>query len=316
MESYINDGSYTWEEIRSAQNYYDKYLAEDEKHRQELTNMISAGLPGAQEEFSLTDFRAAVERYRNMTVDKLRENIAYFLDRVTPAAREAGVRLCCHSDDPAFSPFMGTPRAVGTIEGYKFLLDHDCGVGLCTGSLMPNEGNRDIVAVIYELAEYGRQKGLTPNEIFPHIHLRPIETDGKNFREGYHAYHREELAKIVHALVDIGWQGVFRPDHAPACDHGFGKPGYDIVGRGYGAQLLLGLFEMGEIIRATRPENVDAIIQACNGDPSKREEALEAATKKKREQIQQLIAHIKIPFAYNQYGDITLPQNANADNEG
>ena len=119
------------------------------------------------------------------------------------------------------------------------------GVNLCVGSLMPNEENRDIAFVIYELAAYGKSLGLSPEEIFPHIHLRPIETDGKNFREGHHAEHREELAKIVHALVHVGWQGVFRPDHAPSADHGFGRPGYDVIGRGYGLNLLLGMFRNG-----------------------------------------------------------------------
>ena len=314
LADYIRDGSYSQDEIDAAKKYYQRYLADDPARRHDLTQMITAGLPGAQAGFSLADFRAAVERYRGMTVGQLRANIAYFLDRVTPVARASGVRLCCHSDDPAFTPFLGTPRAVGGIDGYKFLLDHGCGVGLCTGSLMPNEDNRDIVAVIYELAEYGRGLGLSPEEIFPHIHLRPIETDGKNFREGHHACHREELAKVVHALVDIGWQGVFRPDHAPSSDHGLGRPGYDVIGRGYGAQLLLGLFEMGEIIRATRTGNVDAVITACNGDPTRRDHALAAAAQAKRAQIQRVIPHIKMPFVYNRRGDIKLPQYV--DDEG
>ncbi len=304
IEAYIEDDSYTQEEIDAATHYYQKYLKTNPDYAQSLTEMITAGLPGAQEGFDLADFRAAVARYRDMTVDCLRQNIAYFLDRVVPVAQGAGVRLCCHADDPAFSPFMGTPRAVGSIEGYKFLLDHGCGVNLCVGSLMPNEENRDIAAVIYELAAYGKSLGLSPEEIFPHIHLRPIETDGKNFREGHHAEHREELAKIVHALVHVGWQGVFRPDHAPSADHGCGRPGYDVIGRGYGLNLLLGMFEMAEIIKATRPDNVRAVIEATGGDLSKFTEGLQAFQKSKRTQIRNKIAFIKMPFVYDETGEI------------
>lgn len=302
VEGYIQDGSFSAEEVEEARKYFDTYLANHPERQQELIDMITAGLPGAQEGFTLDDFRAAVAKYEGMSLEVLQEHIAYFLDAVVPVASAAGVRLCCHADDPAFSPFLGTPRAVGGSAGYKFLLDHGCGVNMCIGSLMANESNRDITAVIREIAEYGRMKGLSIDEVFPHIHLRPIETDGKNFREGHHAEHREELAKVVHTLVDLGWQGVFRPDHAPQSDHGFGRPGYDLIGRGYGAQLLLGLFEMAEIIKTTRFRAVEAALRAGGGDMARKEEAFEAARQAEAEKIGRKIPFIKVPFAFGEQG--------------
>jgi mannonate dehydratase len=302
IQSYIDDGSFTVEEAGEAQKYWDIYLADNSERQKQLSAMITAGLPGAQVGFTTEDFRAAVSKYEGMSVEVLQEHIAYFLDAVVPVANAAGVRLCCHADDPAFSPFLGTPRAVGGSAGYKFLLDHGCGVNMCIGSLMANESNRDITTVIREIAEYGRMKGMSMEEIFPHIHLRPIETDGKNFREGHHAEHREELAKVVHSLVDLGWQGVFRPDHAPASDHGFGRPGYDVIGRGYGAQILLGLFEMAEIVKATRSKTIEAAIRASNGDMHLRDEAIKAAGKAEAEQIGKKIAFIKVPFVFGEQG--------------
>lgn len=301
-QGYIDDGSFTGEEVAEAKRYWDAYLAEHTDRQEELIAMITAGLPGAQEGFTLDDFRAAVSKYEGMSVDVLQEHIAYFLDAVVPVANAAGVRLCCHADDPAFSPFLGTPRAVGGSAGYKFLLDHGCGVNMCIGSLMASETNRDITNVIREISEYGQMKGMSVDEIFPHIHLRPIETDGKNFREGHHAEHREELAKVVHTLVDLGWQGVFRPDHAPQSDHGFGRPGYDVIGRGYGAQLLLGLFEMAEIIKTTRFRSVEAAIKASGGDMALKEEAFEAARNAEAAKIGRKIAFIKVPFAFGEQG--------------
>ncbi|MDZ8117951.1 mannonate dehydratase [Pontiella agarivorans] len=301
-QAYIDDGSFSAEEVEEARKYFKTYLAGNSERQQELIDMITAGLPGAQEGFTLDDFRAAVAKYEGMSLETLQKHIAYFLDEVVPVASAAGVRLCCHADDPAFSPFLGTPRAVGGADGYKFLLDHGCGVNMCIGSLMARETNRDITALIREIAEYGQMKGLSIDEIFPHIHLRPIETDGKNFREGHHAEHREELAKVVHTLVDLGWQGVFRPDHAPQSDHGFGRPGYDAIGRGYGAQLLLGLFEMAEIIKTTRFRAVEAAIQASDGNMTKKEEAFEAARKAEADKISRKIAFIKVPFIYGEKG--------------
>ena len=301
-QGYIDDDSFTKEEVEEARRYWDAYLANDASRQQALINMMTAGLPGAQEGFTLDDFRAAVSKYEGMSVEVLQEHIAYFLDAIVPIANAAGVRLCCHADDPSFSPFLGTPRAVGGSEGYKFLLDHGCGVNMCIGSLMANETNRDITTVIREIAEYGRMKGMSMEEIFPHIHLRPIETDGKNFREGHHAEHREELAKVVHSLVDLGWQGVFRPDHAPQSDHGFGRPGYDVIGRGYGVQLLLGLFEMAEIVKATRAKSTEAAIRASNGDIHLRDEAIKAVSKAEAELIGKKIAFIKVPFIFGEQG--------------
>lgn len=308
VQGYIDDGSFTIEETEEAQRYWDTYLENNSGRQRELIAMITAGLPGAQEGFTLDDFRAAVSKYEGMSVEILQEHIAYFLQAVVPVANAAGVRLCCHADDPAFSPFLGTPRAVGGSAGYKFLLDHGCGVNMCIGSLMANEGNRDITTVIREIAEYGRMKGMGIDEIFPHIHLRPVETDGKNFREGHHAEHREELAKVVHTLVDLGWQGVFRPDHAPQSDHGFGRHGYDVIGRGYGAQLLLGLFEMAEIIKTTRFRAVEAAVKASGGDMALKEEAFEAARAAEAEKIGKKIAFIKVPFVFGEQGVVASLQ--------
>lgn len=306
-QGYIDDGSFTAKEVGEARRYWQTYLENDPQRREELAGMITAGLPGAQAGFTLDDFRAAVSKYEGMGEDELREHIAHFLDHTVPVAKAAGVRLCCHSDDPAFTPFLGTPRSVGSSEGYKFLLDHGCGANFCIGSLMANEHNRDITVVIREIAEYGLAKGMTIDEIFPHIHLRPIETDGKNFREGHHAEHREELAKVVHTLVDLGWQGVFRPDHAPSSNHGIGRPGYDFIGRGYGANLILGLFEMAEIIKTTRFRVVEAAIKASGGDMALKEEALEAAHQAEVEKIGRKIAFIKIPFASGEQGICAQP---------
>lgn len=298
-QAYIDDGSFSAAEIEEARTYWQQYLQNDPQRQKELADMITAGLPGAQAGFSIENFRAAVAKYEGMSEKELQQHIAYFLDSVVPVAQAAGVRLCCHSDDPAFTPFLGTPRTVGGCKGYKFLLDHGCGSNFCIGSLMANAKNRDITSIIREIAEYGRLKGMSIEDVFPHIHLRPIETDGKNFREGHHAEHREELAKVVHTLVDLGWQGVFRPDHAPTSEHGFGRPGYDVIGRGYGANLILGLFEMAAITKAARTKAVEAVITACNGDMTRREDAILASAKAEAEYIRKKISFIKVPFVYS-----------------
>ncbi|MDD3277159.1 MAG: mannonate dehydratase, partial [Kiritimatiellales bacterium] len=147
-QDYIDDGSFSAKEVEQARIYWEKYLQNDPQRQKDLIAMITAGLPGAQAGFTLSDFRAAVAKYENMDEKELRKHIAYFLDHTVPVAQAAGVRLCCHSDDPAFTPFLGTPRTVGGCKGYKFLLDHGCGANFCIGSLMANAKNRDITSII------------------------------------------------------------------------------------------------------------------------------------------------------------------------
>jgi mannonate dehydratase len=313
FDAYQQDGSYSSQEIDAARAYWATSLSNDREHQESLANMIIAGLPGAQASFgpnaSLEDkleiFRKAVSKYEGMTVRQLRENIFYFLDQVVDTAKSADVKLCCHPDDPAYSPFLGTPRAVGDVEGYKILLDHGCGVNLCFGSLTPNESNRDVMLVVKEIADYGLAKGMKIEEIFPHVHLRPIETDGKNFREGQHAAHIEELEKIVYALAFYGWKGVFRPDHAPdpsvlhqmvedrtGIETPLGSRGYSLPGRAMGAELLIGLFYGAYKEIAARGQSIDTLLEAGLLAEEDRDEAIETSRKAGFEAMRSQNSHI------------------------
>jgi D-mannonate dehydratase len=233
-------------------------------------NMIVAGLPGCQgikptaqfstseeeeawnQEHRLGAYLLQVNKYKGWSKEDLQKNIAYFLDEVAEYAHSLGINLCAHPDDPPFTPFMGTPRAVGSEEDYKFLMKHGCGVNLCTGSLTANPENRgDITGIIQRLAKFGTEElGWDINRVFPHVHLRPIETDGKNFVEGEHARHVEELRSYVATLSYLGWHGVYRPDHSTTptyeIDGNGSKPigdrGYHGAGRAEGLNVLLGLF--------------------------------------------------------------------------
>ena len=81
FELYIlkRDGAqadYTEEEQQQAQAYFEAMsAAEIEK----LTRNIIAGLPGAEEGYTLDQFRARLAEYDGINKDQLRENMAYFL---------------------------------------------------------------------------------------------------------------------------------------------------------------------------------------------------------------------------------------------
>ena len=55
-----------------------------------------------------------------------------------------------------------------------------------------------------------------------------------------------DMAKIVKALVDNGFDGYVRPDHGRNIWDENGKPGYGLYDRALGAAYINGLFEMAE----------------------------------------------------------------------
>src|SRR5882724_3641173 len=104
-----------------------------------LTRNISSGLPGATTSSENLDaFRARIAAFKDITPDKMRANVAAFLEKVVPVAAATGARLTLHPDDPPRALF-GLPRIASTAADYQALFDavpsKANGICLCTGSL-------------------------------------------------------------------------------------------------------------------------------------------------------------------------------------
>ena len=128
------EADYTAEEQQQALAWFH---AASEADIEKLTRNIIAGLPGAEEGYTLDQFRARLAEYGDIDKNQLRENMAYFLRAIVPVAEESGVRLAVHPDDPP-RPILGLPRIVSTIEDMQWLKETvDSiynGFTMCTGS--------------------------------------------------------------------------------------------------------------------------------------------------------------------------------------
>lgn len=100
-----------------------------------VTQGFINGTVGDSEDYKQV-FLRYLARYDGIGPDRLREHLAAFLKEVCPAAREAGVNLCIHPDDPPF-PLLGLPRIASTIEDFRWILrqydDPVNGVTFCAG---------------------------------------------------------------------------------------------------------------------------------------------------------------------------------------
>ncbi len=214
-----------------------------------LQNNIIAGLPGAQEGYTLEEFQKRLGEYKNIDNQQYRENLAYFLKKIVPVAEEEGVRLAIHPDDPPRSLF-GLPRIVSTIEDFQSILDITDslanGFTLCTGSLGASAEN-DLVKFVEKFGPY-----------IHFTHLRSVKRyDDGSFLEAGHLSGDVDMYAIISAILKEQCSRIsnhrtdsripMRADHGHVILDDLKKktnPGYSAIGLLKGMAELRGL-EMG-----------------------------------------------------------------------
>ncbi|TYL41107.1 mannonate dehydratase [Dickeya sp. ws52] len=239
---------YTDEEQRQAAAYF---AAMTDADKDKLTRNIIAGLPGAEEGYTLEQFREQLAQYDGIDKAKLREHMAEFLRAIVPVAEEAGIVLAVHPDDPP-RPILGLPRIVSTIEDMQWLKNtvdsiHN-GFTMCTGSYGVRADN-DLVKMIETFADRIH---------FTHLRATCREDNPKSFHEAAHLHGDVDMVQVVKAILAEEHrrrqQGnaraiPMRPDHGHQMLDDLKKktnPGYSAIGR------LKGLAEVRGVELAIR----------------------------------------------------------------
>ena len=238
--------SYTGEEQKAAKEYLDKTSEKDQK---KLVKNIIAGLPGAEEGYSLKEFNQILATYDKIGAKELKQHLFSFLQSIIPIAEKAGVRMCIHPDDPPY-PILGLPRVVSTeqdiLDLYNAVDSPNNGLTFCTGSFGVRADN-DLVGMVKRLGHR-----------IHFMHLRSTQRDETgNFHEADHLAGDVDMFGVLKALVEeqqkrsaAGRKDLrmpMRPDHGHKMLDDLKKktnPGYSAIGRLRGLAELRGL-ELG-----------------------------------------------------------------------
>jgi len=196
-------------------------------------------LPGWDASYRPEELKSLLDEYKAVSEGALWDHLEYFLKAIIPTAEEVGIKMAMHPDDPP-RPIFGLPRIVKNRDDLARLIkivDSPAnGITLCSGSLGADLCNH-IPSLVREFGGQGRIH-------FGHLRNVKVEADGTF----YESTHRSgdgslDMAEIIKAYHDVGFEGYVRPDHGRMIWGETGKPGYGLYDRALGAVYLNGLWE-------------------------------------------------------------------------
>ena len=208
------------------------------REKKRLSDAILCGLPGTVDDLTPAEFLAQLKTYDGIDDRRLRENMYFFLNEITPVLEETGVNMCIHPDDPPH-PIFGLPRILSNsadiAEMYRRCPSKHVGLTLCTGSLGGDPAN-DAVAIM---------KKFGSRVYFCHFRNLEYTGDGEFHESQSHLYGNTDMPRLFEEFLKEekrrGEKIVVRPDHGRLMEIDKSRKCY--CGYSYGGRLV-GLAEL------------------------------------------------------------------------
>jgi mannonate dehydratase len=197
------------------------------------TNQVEAPRGYTAREFKLSDFRNKVEKQRferEYSAEEIWENYTYFMKAVLPVAKEAGIMLALHPDDPPLAKMNGVAKVLVHYDGYRRAEQISgqiegkgsphWGLTFCVGTW--SEGGDQMGKDVFEMIrDFGGR-----NKIFE-IHFRSVSGPLPHFVETFPEEGYMDMYQVMKALREVRFNGMMVPDHVPALagDKGINRAG-------------------------------------------------------------------------------------------
>lgn len=167
------------------------------------------------------------------SLDEMWANVSYFLKAVIPVAEEAGVRMALHPNDPPAPISRGSGQIMGTVEGWKRLVD--IVPSKCNGITFDCGVTREMGHDPVEVCRYFGKK-----DCINHVHYRNVRVikPYENYSEVFIDEGVNDMFAVMRELVRLKYPRLIYPEHPRGLDvdrerDGF-RPGYP-GGGGYAA---------------------------------------------------------------------------------
>ena len=144
---------------------------------------------------------------RPISDDEMWDNYTYFIQAVVPVAEEAGVKLALHPDDPQVPAMAGVARIMRSPEAFRralsILPSENLGLKFCVGCW--SQMGADVVSEIHHFCQQGK--------VFL-VDYRNVRGVVDHFQETFLDNGQENMAEVMRAFVEAGYEGPIGPDHA------------------------------------------------------------------------------------------------------
>jgi mannonate dehydratase len=150
--------------------------------------------------------------WAHVSAEEMWARIEYVVERVAPAAEEAGVRVAIHPHDPVVPQGIGLDhRVLGDIKGLKRFCSLSVspfhGLNFCQGCMTETGVSKE--ALIDAIHYFGTRKRLFL------VHFRNIVGDARKFREAFVDEGDMDMLATMKAYQEVGYEHMIVPDHYP-----------------------------------------------------------------------------------------------------